>query len=265
MIKYKGYSELFRKYVIIFGTLFNDISIKRYNADDSELQEFKVPLAYGPAEKHMAIINNDPDKDKEVSKKVPRMGFEITGMSYDPARKLNTLNKIRSSNSSTYVYEGVPYNLEFQLNILSKTSEDAFKIIETILPYFTPDLVITTDLLDSYNMNKDIPVILNSVTPADEYESDFTSRRILKWSLDFTMKAYFVAPASNTSLIKIANVSTYDSLDSVKFMERILVWPGVDANGEPTTDVNNAISYANTEPTDNFAYIVQYLDSDDIE
>ena len=260
MIVVGDYNELIRKYTIIFGTLFNNIRIKRYDTDGTELQEFKVPLAYGPAEHHLAVLEADPDKDKLVATMMPRMAFEIVGMDYDPGRKLTTLNRIQSANKRKYVNEGVPWNFQFQLTIMSKTTEDGYKIVEAILPYFTPDWNITTDLIDEFDLNYDVNLNLNSVTPTDEYESDLTTRRVVKWTMDFTMKGFLVSSAKDSTLIKLANVSIFGSLDANNFMEKITVKPGLDANGNPTTDENVSITYTDINPTDNYGVIVKIED-----
>ena len=164
-----------RKYVILFGTLFNDIHITRTNSAGVTVDLLKVPLSYAAKEKMLARLENDPEIQRQTAILLPRMSFEMTGLSYDQSRKLNTLGRIAvkdatNANKLKYQYNPVPYNFDFKLSVYVKNAEDGTKIIEQILPFFTPDWTATVNLIPEMNVHMDIPIILNNVSVEDSYE-----------------------------------------------------------------------------------------------
>lgn len=258
------YHETTRRYVAIFGTLFNDILISRKNNSGTTIQQLKVPISYAPMQKILARLEQDPSLTAQAIT-LPRMSFEIMGMAYDGERKLTTgtRNTIPSA-SANNVYKSVltptPYNLEFQLNIMSKYSEDGTKILEQILPYFRPEFTPTVRLIDDLDYYLDVPIILNSVTTEDTYEGSFEERRALIWTLNFTMKAWYFGPVVNKKVIKFAKVDIYSDIDAANSEITYTVQPGLTANGQPTTDINESIPYLDIDADDDWDYIVTITD-----
>ena len=124
------------------------------------------------------------------------MAFELTGFEYDVQRQQNKLHRtIKSASESDgkrgFQYAPAPYNLNFTLSILTKNMNDALQIVEQILPYFQPEYTVTMKMVDSMTENRDVPIVLNSVSFQDDYEGSFEDRRIIEYTLDFTMKTYF--------------------------------------------------------------------------
>lgn len=187
------YHQTTRKMVVAFGTLFNDIEVRRTDAGGNVIELIKVPLAYGPKQKFLTRISADPNLNPQVALTVPRMGFELTSLNYDAQRKLNTIGKTSRTGTTGLKtqYNPVPYNFEFSLFIYVKNAEDGTQILEQILPFFTPDFTVTMNLIPSMGVVKDIPIVLNSVTSEDSYEGDFATRRSIIWTLTFQMKGYF--------------------------------------------------------------------------
>ena len=259
------YNETTRRYVAVFGTLFNDIVISRTTNDGSVTQQMKVPIHYAPMQKLLARLEQDPNLTAPAMT-LPRMSFEIVGMSYDGERKIPSLNRIKapeSTDSTRFqsLYSPAPYNLEFQLNIMTKYNEDGTKILEQILPYFKPGVTPSVKIMDELDMYVDIPVVLNSVSNEDVYEGSFEERRALIWTLDFTLKGFYFGPVTKKKIIKFVDVNFYDSLDtSSDIIEGINIQPGLTANGEPTTDINETIAYSDIEFDDDWAYIVRIVD-----
>ena len=182
MLGQQFYHETIRKVVVAFGTVFNDIHLVRKDNDGSIIQTMKVPLAYGPRQKFLVRLREDADLTKQVAVTLPRIGFEITGLSYDPGRKLNRVQQFKKVKGTTAKqldtqYMPVPYNVDFELYILSKQSDDALQIVEQILPYFQPDYTVTINDNTDMGIKRDVPIILNSVGYEDDYEGDFTARR----------------------------------------------------------------------------------------
>lgn len=207
------YNRTIRKVIVAFGTMFNDIVLKRYTADGSASKEsWKVPLSYGAKEKYITLITSNPDFTKSVQTVVPRISFDLTGMDYDASRKqLSTLQNF-SANTNTAIktqYVPIPYNFEFSLSIFVRNQEDGTQILEQILPFFTPDFNVTVDFVPTMDQHYDMPVILNSVTPSVEYEGDGSSTRLIVWDLNFTAKGYIWPPVKEGKYIRQANTNLY--------------------------------------------------------
>jgi hypothetical protein len=222
MISNYFYHEILRKTIVSFGTLFNDIKIKHKDNAGDDFSILTVPIAYGPVQKFLARIEQVPDLKKRVAITLPRMSFEMTGIQYDSSRKSSTMQTFKTvdktgTNELTQVFMPVPYNVNFRLSIMSKLNEDALQIVEQILPYFQPHLNLTVDLVSSIGEKKDIPMILERITMDDQYEGDFTTRRILIYTLDFTAKTYLFGSVGNgnESLIKQVQVDYYTNTNKV--------------------------------------------------
>lgn len=254
------YHSLLKKYIIIFGTLFNNITIERENGS-TKIERFKVPIAYGPREKHLARIRETPnaENDRAVAVQLPRMGFEITSLSYASERKLNTLNRLTTTVTNEgvkKVYQSVPYNLSFSLSIMAKTVEDCTRVWEQIIPYFKPEFTVSAKLLDDFDDITDIPITLLSTTMEDTYEGDFETRRMVVFNLDFDMKIHFWGPVTSIGLIKFIDVNFINQATNTNF-SGFTIQPGLTANGEPTTDITETINYQSINPDDNWDYIIQ--------
>lgn len=264
--------DTLRKYVILFGTLFNNIYITRDNTAGQPIQTMKVPLSYGPKEKFLARLDANPSLSNKVGVVLPRISFEMTSFTYDSERKLNTLNKIykQPTNNGTddsvvYQYMPVPYNITFDMSILVKNAEDGTRIIEQILPYFTPDWTASVNLIPEVNGTFDIPIILNDVNVVDSYEGSFEERRAIIWNLSFTMKGYIFGPTKKSGLIKHvqANMRLTDSpttANAFTTAQTVVVTarPGLTANGQPTTNTALTIDYIDIKSSDNYAFINEF-------
>jgi len=223
------YHEILRRTVISFGTLFNNISIKHTNSSDQVVGVIKVPLAYGPTQKFLARLNQSPDLNKPVAMTLPRMSFEFTGLTYDPSRKVTTTQQFTVKDATTgtetkKAYMPVPYNMQFELSIMSKLNDDALQIIEQILPYFQPSYNLTVELVNSIDEKRDIPVILENITMQDDYEGDFSTRRVLLYTLRFSAKTYLFGPVSTATkdIIKTAKISYLAGTDTTNTTREVV-------------------------------------------
>jgi len=214
------YHKITRKYVVLFGTMFNNITLIRANTDTgSEIERVKVPIVYGPKEKYISRLRSDPDLQKQIQIRLPRLSFELTGISYDAARKQNSMLKVAKGNTGTSAkssYMSVPYDLNFELTLYARNIDDGTQVIEQIMPYFNPDYTVTINPVTSLNVLKDIPIILNTVSNNIEYEGNFDSVRFVMWTLTFTMKAHYYGPVTNPKIIRkvIANLFNDPTLQS---------------------------------------------------
>lgn len=233
------YNRTIRKMVVTFGTLFNELSIVRYNkAGTQELERIRVPLSFGAKEKYITKLTSDPNLLKSINAYVPRISFDMVGITYDSSRKLNTLNRNFAINSSTGAvaaqYAPLPYNFEFDLNIYVRNHEDGTQILEQILPMFTPDFTVTVNLIPTLGRKYDIPIILNSVTSQIDYEGDMTTTRLIIWNLTFTVRGYiFPAVSPDAKIIKRANTNIY--IDNRSVTNQKLSVDMASGNGVYTT------------------------------
>ena len=212
------YHEILRKTIIAFGTIFNDIHIRHRDGAGKETSDMRVPLAYGPMQKFLARLEQQADLNRATQITLPRMSFETTNIAYDATRKGGITQTFKASDGSKLrkVFMPVPYNVGFELNILVKLNDDALQIIEQILPYFQPSFNVTIDLVNVIGEKRDVPLVLDNISFQDDYEGDFTTRRALIYTLNFTAKTYLFGPVSDSSegLIKKVQVDYYASVDT---------------------------------------------------
>lgn len=255
------YHKTLRKYVILFGTLFNDIYINRVDSSNNNVQTLKVPITYGPKQKTVLRTDGDPQLNRPFSLRTPVMAFEMTGMRYASDRKLTTTKKhslkvnTLNSEQNKYVYNPVPYDIDFTLYINVKNAEDGTRILEQILPYFTPEWTTTVNIIPEVDAILDIPVVIGSVQSDDTYEGPVDQGRDTIWTLTFTMKGYLFGPVRKGEVIKLANTNFFPSMSNTATYDRTLVYPGLTANGTPTTNPAETVDRVAIVETDDWAYI----------
>lgn len=200
------YHGTIRKVIVAFGRLFSDIKVPRFNNDGVLEQTINVPIAYAPKEKWLVRVEQDPSLNNTAYTTLPRISFEIIGYQYDAARKVPKMNKITcvdpSGNTRKEVFAPVPYNIDIQLNIITKTTEDGLAIIEQILPTFSPEYTLSIKSVNSLDLVDDIPIILNSVSVQDDYDGEFEIRRFIIHTLTFTVKTNLFGPVIENGIIK---------------------------------------------------------------
>lgn len=259
-----------RKYVIYFGTLFNEVILTRDDSQGNQVAYMKVPLNYGPKEKYLARLDGNPALDRPIAITLPRMAFEMVDIRYAADRKLTTTGKLRTSgttpDSSKYQYNPVPYDMIFNLYIMVKNAEDGTRIVEQILPFFAPEWTATLNINPDLGIKYDVPVILNSVKNEDTYEGSFETRRALIWTLQFTMRGFLFGPTKESKIIKqseinlivpnrqtiaegIANTSLLNTVE-------ITAIPGLTANGTPTSNAAASIDKSEILSTDDYGFII---------
>jgi hypothetical protein len=249
------YHEVIRKTIIAFGTLFNNIYVRHENSDGGVVDEAKVGISYGPMQKFLSKIEQQSQLNKAIAITLPRMSFEINSIQYDASRKTTvtqTFNAVDSNNRVKKVFMPVPYNLGFELNIFSKLNDDALQILEQILPFFQPSFNITIDLIDSIGEKRDIPIVLESINFQDDYEGDFTTRRALIYTLQFSAKTYLFGPIADSTdgLIKKVQIDYYSdtNIQTSKRQVRYITTPLAkkDYDSDNTTTLNEDVSVAET-------------------
>jgi len=260
----------------MFGNMFNDIDVVRFNNAGDAVQTLRVPIAYGPKEKFLARLRQDPDISPSVATTLPRLSFEITGFNYDPARQMNKQNRITSigsgNNSLRSGFAPSPYSIDMSLYGMFANNEDAVQVVEQILPYFRPEWTNSVKIVPSLGIYVDVPTVLQGMTMEDTYEADFQTRRAIIYTFNFTVKGYIYGPVTNKGVItrtKVdfhipsANTATGNVIVNTSDfeVERVTLTPGLLANGSPTANssasVNRSAISANSTygfafDTDNF-------------
>ena len=248
---------LLRRYLLSFGSLFDNITLTREDTAGDEVYRQIVPIEYGPKERWLTRLTQDPDLKRGVGQVVPRLSYEMSSIAYDTNRKLSTLGKLTyastSSDNRGRLYVGTPYTLNIGLSILTKLQQDGMQIVEQILPYFTPDYTIAIEPLANYPTLVDVvPIVLQSVSQTDNYEGSFETRRVIVWDLEFSMNVYFYGPVKDKARIKKVIVDLYNSnsddlsapnADAAPHMA-ITVVPSasVSASASPSTAESSVIS-----------------------
>ena len=246
------YNKIIRKCVIGFGTLFNNIEVRKENKDGSVYSRMKVPLAYGPRQKFLARLEQQADLNQKVAITVPRLSFEMTGISYDSSRKLSPITMTLKADNNDAVkkqYTPVPYNIDFELNVISKTNDETLEILEQIVPVFQPSYQMTIKLVDAMSDYRDIPIILNSISYSDDYEGTFDDRKITLVTMQFTCKTYIFGPVGSQGPIKKAKADIYTTMPSSTATRQVAyqVTPKAltDKNQDGTTELAGAITTRN--------------------
>jgi len=227
MLDQRFYWGTIRKSIVAFGNMFNNITIERKDDAGNVVQLQRVPLAYSPQQKFLAKIKQRPDVDNTNFQVIlPRMGFEMVSLDYDPNRKISPMQQSRTINSSTTAsaqYAPTPYNINVLLYIYAKNQDDGLQIIEQILPYFNPDYNLTINAIPELSINNDLPIILNSIGFVDDYEGDMTTRRAIMWTLSFVMKLNFYGPVSKQGIINRVTTNTFRDAALSSQQSRIIV------------------------------------------
>lgn len=212
MLDQRFYWGTIRKAIVAFGNMFNNITIQRTDANGNVVQLQKVPLSYSPKQKFLTKIRQQPNVDTQnVQVLLPRMGFEMISLDYDPNRKVSPIQQSRTINSATAAnaqYAPTPYNINVLLYIYAKNQDDGLQVIEQILPYFNPDYNLTIKAVPDLDIKNDMPIILSSIGFEDDYEGDLTTRRSIIWTLSFVVKLNFYGPVSKQGVIRktISNI-----------------------------------------------------------
>ena len=271
------YRQSFRRCAAAFMSLFTDIYVQKFDGNGNVQETIKIPIAYGPRQKWLGRLDGNPDLNRPVGISLPRMGAEIIGMNYAPDRKLNSTTKMVAPYSlsnnvvtantahgdpsnASFVFVPIPMDIQWRLDIMTNTTDDNSQILEQILPFFTPEWVNRVRLVDELGIEFNMPVVFNNASLYDSYkDGDNSSRRVMIWSLMFTMKAYFIGPPHTRKIIKISKADTYIG-NNTSWLTEANTSPGMLANGAPTTNSAASINPLQINFDDDWDYCVQIID-----
>lgn len=209
------YNQTIRKTIAVFGSLFNNITIRRKTASGGFINKIKVPLSYGPREKFLARLDSLAKQEDQIAIKLPRISFEIAGIAYDSVSKLNKMNKRMFTISGdtsrrNTIYQSVPYIISISMSIYGKNQDDALQVFEQILPTFTPEYTVTIKDFEGPNTKSDVPIILKNTELNNEYTGDLTSRQFIEYTLSFDVKVRFAGATTKQGIIRDIDIDFID-------------------------------------------------------
>jgi hypothetical protein len=230
MLDQRFYWGTTRKAIVAFGNMFNSITIDRKDADGNSEETLRIPLSYAPKTKFLARIQQQPNVDERpVQVVLPRMSFEMLSLEYDVNRKISPLQQNRAINSTINTldaqYAPTPYNIQVALYVYAKNQDDGLQIIEQIIPYFNPDYNLTMKTIPQMGIKNDLPILLNGISFDDTYEGDFSDRRSIIWTLNFTMKLNYYGPINRQGVIKKVIANTYSNENLTEKQSSITIQP----------------------------------------
>lgn len=210
------YHQSIKKVVSSFAAIFNDLCIL-----DSENKIKRIPIQFSQKQKFVELYAQLPDLNESNNDiALPVIGFEIASFNYDSTRMVNPINIQHRSNDKDsdefkYMLTSIPYDIGIEMFIAVNSLDDGYKIVEQIVPFFTPNLTITIRDLPEYEINTNITFDLTSCSQDVEYEGGFDTTRIIQWNLSFIAKTWFHSNPRSVPKIKkfIANLSEKDMTD----------------------------------------------------
>lgn len=251
------YHQHIRKAIIAFGTIFNNINVERKNSAGAVAQALRVPLSYSTKQKFMTRIARVTGTDTrgEVAITLPRIGFEIMGLNYDPSRKTTVIQKNKAigtgdlASTVRVAFNSAPFNMNLALYIFAKNQDDGLQIVEQVLPYFNPDFNVTINDLPELNIKRDIKITLDNVGYEDEYEGDFAARLSVIWTLNFTMRLNFYSNVENVGVIKKVIADIYND-------------PTMSLNlNNLRSNVTAYVDPADASPIDAYSFVEEFDDN----
>jgi hypothetical protein len=269
------YHGLGRKYVVLFGSLFNNISIDRVDPETGAVtQNIAIPVSYGPKAKYLVRLKENPDLLREVNQILPRITFEFGEMTYDPDRKLGSVGRTKTVSANGNImssqYNPVPYNFSVNLSVLARNADDGFRIVEQIAPFFKPEWTTKLNLIPEMGIDVSVPIVLKSIKSDDNYDEKFESRYAITWDLEFVIKGYLYGPITTQGVIQSIEVdfgipTTNTSAEGVGItpkLEWFTVTPGLDANGNPTSNASISVNTNLILANSNYGYITDFFSDD---
>lgn len=257
--------DTIKRYIILFGTIFNQIYIGRTSSTGEELSLQRIPIAYGPKEKVINRVNADPELTRPFGNILPFMTFEMKRIWYDRKRHLATQGREVSSTTNddlaAFTWNPVPYNILFELNIVVKNAQDGVKILEQILPFFTPSWTATVKIIEDPEIIKDIPLSIIDHDSTDSWEGSFTERRYILHTLRFEMHSWLFGPTIKSPIIKLSEVNYGTTTGEVDATTS--VYPGLTVDGEPSTDPNNTVPWSEIGLDDDWGFIETWVSTDE--
>lgn len=214
------YKSAIRTVTIVFGSLFNDIYIRKYNTDGTISDERrKVPLTFSSKEQYYVWIANTmrrPDTGTKVGIRLPRLSYELTGFAPDPQRQVNpylykTGAPIKSDSPYSYRAESpAAYEFNFTLTLWANDMDASIQVLESILPYFKPEVSVKVKEQEKLPIFNDIQVVFKGISKQDNYEEGFEVNRFIQWDMEFSVYSNIWAPTTDGKIITEIEIDIND-------------------------------------------------------
>lgn len=210
-----------RNVTVVFGSVFSNIHIRKYNKDGSiKIDNTSlVPISYSAKESYEIWLEQklrNADANTEINIKLPRMSFEMTGLAVNVERGMNTNIPIYgrkiSANGRTFKSRTpISYSFDYTLSIWAKNMDDSIQILDQLLPMFTPEISIKLKESIKLNIVNDVKIVLNSVSKNDNYQT-ILENRLIQWDLSFTVFADIMP--INTEEMSIIETTMMDIIEA---------------------------------------------------
>ena len=206
---------------VVFGSVFSNIHVRKYNKDGSinKSNTSLVPISYSPKESYEIWLDEklrNADANTEINVKLPRMSFEMTNLSVNVERGMNTNIPIYGRNimpNGRTVKSRTPisYQFDYSLTIWAKNMDDSIQILDQLLPMFTPEISIKLRESIRLNIVNDVKIVLTGVSKDDNYQT-ILENRIIKWTLSFNVFADIMP--INTEEMSIIETVMMDTIET---------------------------------------------------
>lgn len=272
------YHSLTRKYCILFGNLFNDITVRRYDSSKNMVSSILVPITYASKRKWVETLDKNyqtegPD-GRPIAIQLPRMSFFFNSITPDFNRALTPLNQLskrtQNNNELLTTYQPIPYKINAELAVFAKTHDDASQIFEQIIPYFYPDHTNSINLIPELGRTMDIVTRIINPQMTDIYDGQFIARQALMWEFAFEMDAWYFGPIKRQGPIKRVDVDlhatrgdgpvTPEDRAATPPAVRITATPGLTPEGKPTTNSAESIPYQDINAEDDYGFCIDIDD-----
>lgn len=209
------YYQMIRKHIIQFCNVFNNVKIAKLNADGSVQKQIQVPLKLSSKQKFYYWCFHG----KNELKMFPMMAVNFTGMQPNfPERGFNSNNiKLRDIESQHYSYP-VPWDYSFDLYIAANYFIEVDQILEQILPWFTPYIMINIEIPE-INNNLDVKITCDTVSQDKTVEIPEDGYRAINWTLSFTAKGYLMRPVNDSNIIEKIHLNYINNNETLEQTE----------------------------------------------
>lgn len=193
-----------KKYTAALLDLFNNFEIQTVDSNGNVISK-NIPIKYAVREK--ATIFDDYTTEQILSGNhnvLPRSSLSLVALIRSDNRITNKnmkINIVATEDSLDYMYNSVPYELTYELNIQCRGMNEATMIIEQILPKFNP--IYNIDIYDAENLSEPtrVPVKLLDVSiQAEDYEE--LSTNIILITMSFSVQGNMYPPIKSIDRIK---------------------------------------------------------------
>lgn len=228
MIGQHFYHKSIKKLISTFGSLLSDITV-----ETGQKTIMKVPLHFSQKQKFIeAALNNTDVRNMYTDITLPALGFEITNYLYTPERMTNPLNtqhiKVNSQNID-FMFTSVPYTVGIELYLMTNTLDEAYQVLEQIVPFFTPQLTVTITDIDLHNLKTNITFDLTAISQDVQYESSFDEKRTIMFNFSFSAHTMFHSNPRKIDKIKKILIDMKES-DHEKSFSKLV--GNLNADGE---------------------------------